>query len=82
MLRIIKQYVEEGGAEPTVLDTDRPVTSGLDESGLPTIYGYNEVRQVFPESSSLATIDNNPLLAAGEFGDGQTVAYTSDPCIK
>jgi len=70
------------GAEPTVLDAEHPVTSGLDESGLPTVYGYNEVERVSPDSDSLATVDNNPLLAAGEFGDGRTVAYTSDPCIK
>lgn len=71
----------EGGA-PELLDTDHPLTATLDGDGLPTVYGYNEVEDFTEGSDALATVDGHPLLAADEFGDGRSVAYTSDPGIK
>lgn len=70
------------GAAPTVTDDDHPLTAGLGEEGLPTLYGYNEVAGLRGDSELLATVDGDPLLAAGEFGAGRTVVYTSDPGIK
>lgn len=70
------------GSKPEILDNDHPLTADLGEDGLPTVYGYNEVADFSPSADALATVDGHPLLAAGEFGDGRSVAYTSDPCIK
>jgi uncharacterized membrane protein len=70
------------GAEPTVTDDDHPLTADLGEAGLPTLYGYNEVAGLQGDSELLATVNGDPLLAAGEFGEGRTVVYTSDPGIK
>jgi uncharacterized membrane protein len=69
------------GIEPSITATEHPLVSDLGTDGLPTVYGYNEVAGVSGESELVATIEGNPLLAAGEFGTGRTVAYTSDPCI-
>ncbi len=70
------------GAAPTVTNTDHPVTAGLDGRGLPEVYGYNRVAGLRDDADLLATVNGDPLLAAGSFGDGRSVAYTSDPGIK
>ena len=70
------------GSKPELLDTDHPLTANLDDDGLPTVYGYNEVDDFASGADPLATVDGYPLLAAGEFGEGRSVAYTSDPGIK
>jgi uncharacterized membrane protein len=70
------------GAEPTVTDDEHPIASDLGTGGLPTVYGYNAVAGLRGDSDLLATVNGDPLLATGEFGDGRTVAYTSDPGIK
>jgi uncharacterized membrane protein len=70
------------GGKPEILDRNHPLTAELDEDGLPTVYGYNEIAGFSEGADELATVDGHPLLAAGDFGDGRTVAYTSDPCIK
>lgn len=69
------------GAEPELVDSGHPLTDGLDD-GLPEVYGYNEVAGVREGSETLATVEGRPLLATGEFGEGRTVAYASDPGIK
>lgn len=70
------------GAETTVTDPAHPLTESLGDEGLPKVYGYNEVADVARGGDLIATVDGNPLLAAGSFGEGRTVAYTSDPGIK
>lgn len=69
------------GGEVSVTETDHPVTAHL-EDGLPVVYGYNETGGLKEGSRVLAEVDGNDLLAVGEFGDGRTVAYTSDPGPK
>lgn len=69
------------GGEVTVTDTDHPLTDHLDD-GLPVVYGYNETAGLKEGSRSLAQVDGYDLLTAGEFGDGRTVAYASDPGPK
>lgn len=67
------------GADPTVVDDAHPLTDTFD---LPTVYGYNRVAGIDPDARLLATVDSHPLLAVGDYGEGRTVAYTSDPGIK
>lgn len=69
------------GAEVSLTGTDHPVTEGL-EDGLPVVYGYNQTDGVTEGGDALARVDGHDLLAAGEFGDGRTVAYASDPGPK
>lgn len=70
------------GAKPTVTNNDHPLTAGFSEEGLPTLYGYNRVAGLRGDSELLATVNGDPLLVTGEFGEGRTIAYTSDPGIK
>jgi uncharacterized membrane protein len=70
------------GASPELLDDTHPLLREIGNGGLPTVYGYNEVAGFSPGVDAIATVDGHPLLAAGAFGDGRSVAYTSDPCIK
>ncbi len=68
------------GFIPSVKQPKHPILAGLDEEW-PALLGFNEVR---PKSSAnvLATVSadygEKPLLVAGEFGDGRTLAWTSD----
>lgn len=69
------------GATISDVETDHPVTSGLDWEEFPPVYGYNRTRQVKDRATSLASVEGDPLLAVNEYGDGRVVAYTSDPGI-
>jgi uncharacterized membrane protein len=70
------------GGEVTVTDTDHPLTGHLEADSFPVVYGYNETGDLSAGATSLAEVDGNHLLAAGEFGDGRMVAYASDPGPK
>lgn len=70
------------GAETTLLDTDHPVVAELDDGDLPAVYGYNETGPVKAHATRHAEVDGDPLIATGEFGEGRTFVYTSDPGIK
>ena len=61
-------------------DSTHPLLSGIPLETLPPILGYNRVlpREGCPVIASWAG-GSDPLLAAGEFGKGRTLAYTSDP---
>lgn len=60
--------------------SDHPIFDGLDLATMPPILGYNKVK---PREGCqvLATWGdtNDPMLAAGRFGKGRALAYTSDP---
>lgn len=53
-----------------------PIVDGL-EPEWPPLLGLNEVVPK-PESTTLATADDYPLITVGEFGKGRTAAFTSD----
>lgn len=69
------------GGEIESVDTDHPVTAGLNWDADPAIYGYNRVGAVKRDGRELATVDGDPLLAVRTAGEGRVVAYTSDPGV-
>lgn len=68
------------GFTPVIRQKDHPVVSGLGESW-PQLLGFNEVRAK-PGAAILATASadygEKPLLVAGGFGKGRSLAWTSD----
>ena len=70
------------GVDTAIVDTDHPVTEGIDSAEFPKVYGYNKTGDVKEGAELLATVDDNNLLAAGEYGDGRVLTYTSDPAPK
>jgi uncharacterized membrane protein len=71
----------EGGAF-TLTGTEHELVNPLDPDALPDLYGYNVTGDLKPDAKSLATVDGHHLLTVGEFGQGRTVAYASDPGPK
>jgi uncharacterized membrane protein len=71
----------EGGAV-TLTGTDHPITDPVEPGTFPEVYGYNETAGATDSATVLAEVDDVPLLATGEHGEGRTVAYTSDPGPK
>jgi uncharacterized membrane protein len=59
---------------------DHPILQGIDLGGMPPILGYNIVRPR-PECEVIAAWAGtaDPMFAAGRFGKGRSLAYTSDP---
>jgi len=70
------------GAETSMLETDHPALQGFDHETLPPVYGYNRTGPVEEGAALHATVDDDPLIATGEYGEGRTFVYTSDPGIK
>lgn len=70
------------GGEIKLTNTDHELVAPLDPDALPVVYGYNVTGELKQGATSLATVDGNHLLAVGEFGQGRTVAYASDPGDK
>jgi uncharacterized membrane protein len=60
-------------AEPRVTSA-HPIVDGLPERW-PALLGY---QRVAPRGDVLATVNGDPLLVVGEFGNGRSLAYTSD----
>lgn len=70
------------GAEIDEVETDHPITAGLNWEEFPPLYGYNRAGAVRDRATSLVMVDGDPLLAVNEHEDGRVMAYTSDPGIK
>ncbi|SEP26654.1 Uncharacterized membrane protein [Halorientalis persicus] len=64
------------GASPVVEKPSHPIVSNL-EDRWPKVLGYNHVTPD-DDSTVVATVANDPLLVVGNYGDGQTAAFTSD----
>lgn len=64
------------GVTPAVADPDHPIVRDV-EGPWPALLGYNRVQ---PKAGSdvVATVGADPLIAAGSFGSGRGVAFTSD----
>jgi uncharacterized membrane protein len=60
-------------AEPRVV-ASHPVVEGLPERW-PALLGY---QRVAPRGDVVATVNGDPLLVVGDFGEGRALAYTSD----
>jgi uncharacterized membrane protein len=74
----LRESTEGFGAVPAA--PGHPVLEGLDLASLPPVLGYNIVKpregcQVLANWSGT----DDPMLVAGQFGDGRVLAYTSDP---
>jgi uncharacterized membrane protein len=64
------------GATPNVRDSGHPIVAGV-PSPWPALLGYNRVLAK-PEAEVLARVGGEPLLVAGTFKKGRSVAFTSD----
>ncbi|TRW44808.1 glutamine amidotransferase [Georgenia yuyongxinii] len=63
------------GASVEVQDADHPLSSAC--TGAPQLLGYNQVTAL-PDSSVVATVNGDVLLATREVGAGRSLAWTSD----
>ncbi len=64
------------GVLPTVADPGHPIVRGLNGQW-PALLGYNRV-SAKPGATVVATVGDDPLIVAGQFGKGRGVAFTSD----
>lgn len=64
------------GVVPHIGDPGHPILAGLDGEW-PALLGYNKVVGK-PEADVLVRVGGDPLIAAGQFGEGRSVAFTSD----
>jgi uncharacterized membrane protein len=64
------------GATPHLPDTGHPIVEGI-AGDWPDLLGYNRV-VAKPDAEVLARVGGDPLLVAGVFGKGRSVAFTSD----
>jgi uncharacterized membrane protein len=64
------------GVEPVVRLADHPIVAGLPEPW-PALLGFNRV-QPRPRADVLVSVGEDPLIVAGTFGNGRSVAFTSD----
>jgi len=64
------------GASPALADPSHPIVVGLDGEW-PKLLGYNRVTPK-PGATLVANVRDDPLIVAGLFGKGRSVAFTSD----
>ncbi|KFL31084.1 cytoplasmic protein [Devosia riboflavina] len=64
------------GIEPVVIDAAHPIVAGLDASW-PILLGYNRIAAK-PGATLVASVGDDPLIVAGNFGKGRSVAFASD----
>jgi uncharacterized membrane protein len=64
------------GVVPAVIERSHPIVTGLPETW-PALLGYNwlEPRE---RATIVATVGDDPLIVAGEYGSGRSVAFASD----
>lgn len=64
------------GVLPKVVAAEHPIVAGLD-TPWPALLGYNQIAAK-PGASVVATVGADPLIVAGGFGKGRSVAFASD----
>jgi uncharacterized membrane protein len=64
------------GIEPVVSTPAHPIVAGL-PGRWPALLGYNRLAAK-PAGAVVATVGDDPLIVAGEFGRGRSVAFASD----
>lgn len=74
----LRESTEGWTAEPRI--ENHVLLKNIDLDTLPPILGYNRVK-VRPDCDTIAVWKGtkDPMLAVGRFGNGKTLAYTSDP---
>jgi uncharacterized membrane protein len=76
LLRTDDRVERADGVVPEVLDGTHPVTEDL-STDWPHFLGYNRV-EVDDDASELVRVDDDPLVAVGDHGDGRSAVFTSD----
>src|SRR5260370_39938022 len=76
LLAVDDRVEKPEGINPTVKKTEHPIMQGVD-GNWPYLLGFNEVKAK-ERGEVLATVDENPLLVTGSFGNRRSVAWTSD----
>lgn len=76
LLRADDRAENPQGVSPRVSDPGHPIVAGLGDEW-PVLLGYNRV-VAKPGTSIVARVEDDPLLVAGSFGRGRSVAFTSD----
>ncbi|KKB82517.1 cytoplasmic protein [Devosia soli] len=64
------------GIHPTIADGNHPIVAGLDDEW-PILLGYNRIAAK-PDATLVARVGDHPLIVAGSFGQGRSVAFASD----
>ena len=64
------------GVLPNVVAPGHPLVAGLD-GAWPSLLGYNQIAAK-PEGTVVAVVGEDPLIVAGQFGAGRSVAFASD----
>jgi uncharacterized membrane protein len=64
------------GIEPVVTDVGHPIVAGLEQTW-PILLGYNRIAAK-PDATLVASVGEDPLIVAGSFGKGRSVAFASD----
>ncbi|MBB1159880.1 MULTISPECIES: glutamine amidotransferase [Amycolatopsis] len=64
------------GVRAQVVQSGHPVVAGLDREW-PILLGYQHTT-LKPDAELLATVEGDVMLAARQFGEGRTLAFTSD----
>ena len=76
-LQTIDDRVEvPSGVTPTVRMPQHPIASGMGDSW-PALLGYNRV-YARDTADLIVAVGDDPLVVAGDFGHGRSVAFTSD----
>jgi uncharacterized membrane protein len=76
LLAVDDRVEKPEGINPTVKKTEHPIMQGVD-GNWPYLLGFNEVKPK-ERGEVLAMVDEYPLLVTGSFGNGRSVAWTSD----
>jgi len=64
------------GIAPVVTEAGHPIVAGL-EATWPILLGYNRIAAK-PGATLVASVGEDPLIVAGTFGQGRSVAFASD----
>lgn len=66
------------GSVPVILRKEHPIFQGLPDPWPHYFIGYNRTIAEAERGEVLATINGDPFVAVGRFGEGRSVAFTSD----
>lgn len=76
MMRTDDRVEGPQGLHIDVVAPDHPIVAGLG-NGWPVLLGYNRLTAK-PQATVVANVGGNPLLVAGQYGQGRGVAFASD----
>lgn len=76
LLSVDDRVERPAGAAPELVAPAHPIAAGLGGTW-PNLLGYNRV-MARPEATLVARVGADPLIVAGESGEGRSVAFTSD----